>query len=142
MPDFDLDAALQPAHDWKPWNVYDRIDFTQEALDGGRAAWVERLARYWMKTDGTVLAKADAFDIVRLRTEGNIDMAYLAVPNRPPGMLLLAEVADGYNLYQQQITEFSVAEQWLMVWAFFRSLPGRTSIANIGEEEFRFNFPT
>ena len=140
MPDFDLDAALTPQPEWEPWDVWQRIDRAHRPnLD---TAWVSRSSRYWTKSDGTALAKADARHILDLDRTGHIEVIVLTVPKHAPNAALLLAVADGYNRYPHEIDELSIQEQWMMVWAYHGHLPSRIKLFNFSADEFRRAFPT
>lgn len=139
MPDFDLDSALQAEPEWEPWDVFQRIS---GHLIDHRHDWVSRSERYWVKKDGSMLAKTTAHDILDLPRTGYIGMLFANVPNHPPNAQLVAEIADSYNRYPHEIDELSLEEQWMMALAYYRNLPGRSAISRISEAEFRATFPT
>ena len=141
MPEFDLDAALSVGPEWEPWDPFDCIDSTDLQMRGGMFDWATRSnrdVRFWISSDETRLACAGNDRLRTMARDGHIIMNFVQVPASPPNEQLLIEVANGYNRYPQDVFELSVAVQWLMAWAYFAALPGRTERETIQAADFNF----
>ena len=141
MPEFDLDAVFATGPEWEPWDPFDCIHATELQMQGGVFDWATRIRRdvhFWISSDETRLACAGKDRLRTMEQDGYIIMNFVTVPASPPNEQLLIEVTNGYNRYPQDGFEMSVAVQWMMAWAYFADLPGRTERETIQAEDFNF----